>query len=163
MKIDDLLRQDCIIENLVADTKEDAITQMGTFLLSKGYVKDSFIPAILEREQKYPSGLPMDGHKIAIPHTDSEHVNESVILFARLAKPLEFSSMGDPDTKIQVQLISMFALKEKKKIGYILEVLINTYQENATLEAILQAKSVQDIYSILRKAVGANMTEEEEA
>ncbi|MFP3041926.1 PTS sugar transporter subunit IIA [Treponema primitia] len=162
MKIDDILRQDCIIENLVADTKEEALTKMGEVLLAKGYVKESFIPAILERERNYPSGLPMEGHKIAIPHTDSEHVNQSTIFFARLAKPLEFSSMGDPNEKIQVQLISMFVLKEKKKIGYILEVLINTYQDNATLEAILQAKSVQDIYAILRKAVGANMTETEE-
>jgi PTS system galactitol-specific IIA component len=161
MNIDDFLRKDCIIESLEATTREEALTKMGTLLLSKGYVKDSFIPAILERERNYPSGVPMEGHKIAIPHTDAEHVNESTILFARLAKPVEFSCMGEPNEKIQVQLISMFALKEKKKIGYILEVLITTYQESETLEAILQAKSQQEIYDILRKAVGANMKEEE--
>ena len=71
----------------------------------------TFPDAILERERLYPSGPPMEGHKIAIPHTDAEHVNQSMILFARLAKPLEFASMGDPDEKISIQLISMFMPK----------------------------------------------------
>jgi PTS system galactitol-specific IIA component len=163
MEIDDILKRDCIIENLEADTKEEALTHMGKVLLSKGYVKDSFVQAILDREKSYPSGLPMEGHKIAIPHTDAEHVNESVILFARLSKPIEFSSMGDPNEKIQVRLISMFALKEKKKIGYILEVLINTYQDSETLDKILHAEGEEAIYRILREAVGTHLKREDAA
>ncbi|MDR1930826.1 MAG: PTS sugar transporter subunit IIA [Treponema sp.] len=161
MQIDDVLKEDCIIEKLQADTKEEALTKMCAFLLARGYVKESFSAAILERERLYPSGLPMEGHKIAIPHTDSEHVNESVILFARLARPLEFSSMGDPDEKLQVQLISMFALKEKKQIGFLLDVLINTYSDNAVLEAVLNAPSAGEIFEILHKNVGARMKEED--
>jgi PTS system galactitol-specific IIA component len=161
MKIEDILKKDCILEKLEADTKEEALAKMCDLLLSKGYVKDSFPAAILERERLYPSGLPMEGHKIAIPHTDAEHVNESVILFARLAKALEFSSMGDPDEKLQVQLISMFALKEKKKIGFLLDVLINAYSDDAVLDAVLNAASAGEIFDILHKAVGAHMKEEE--
>jgi PTS system galactitol-specific IIA component len=161
MKIDDILREDCIIDNLEVPVKEEALMVMCNLLLSKGYVKDSFPAAILEREKLYPSGLPMEGHKIAIPHTDAEHVNESVILFARLAKPVEFSSMGDPDEKLQVQLISMFALKEKKKIGFLLDVLINAYSDNDVLDAILKASSAKEIYNILFKAVGPRMKAEE--
>ncbi|MDR0402188.1 MAG: PTS sugar transporter subunit IIA [Treponema sp.] len=161
MKVDDILKEDCIIESLEAVTKEEALAAMCRILFSKGYVKDSFEAAILERERLYPSGLPMEGHKIAIPHTDAEHVNESVILFARLAKPVEFSSMGDPDEKIQVQLVSMFALREKKKIGFLLDVLINAYSDNDTLDAVLKAASAKEIYDILYKAVGERMKEEE--
>jgi PTS system galactitol-specific IIA component len=161
MNIDEVLKEDCIIENLEAVTKEEALSKMCDILLKKGYVKDTFPAAILERERLYPSGLPMEGHKIAIPHTDADHVNESVILFARLANPLEFSSMGDPDEKIQVQLISMFALKEKKKIGFLLDVLITAYSDSDTLDAILKAPSGKEIYQILHKAVGDRMKEEE--
>jgi PTS system galactitol-specific IIA component len=161
MKIEDVLKEDCIIDNLEVSTKEEALTIMCNTLLSKGYVKDSFLAAILERERLYPSGLPMEGHKIAIPHTDAEHVNESVILFARLAKPIEFSSMGEPDEKIQVQLISMFALKEKKQIGFLLEVLITTYSDNDVLDAILKASSAKEIYTILFNAVGPRMKDQE--
>lgn len=157
MNIEDILKEDCIIENLKASAKEEALSAMCQTLLSRGYVKDSFPAAILERERLYPSGLPMEGHKIAIPHTDAEHVNKSVILFARLEKPLEFSSMGDPDEKIQVQLISMFALAEKKQIGTMLEVLITAYSNNDVLDAILKAPSAKDIYTILYNAVGEQL------
>ncbi|MDR2785904.1 MAG: PTS sugar transporter subunit IIA [Treponema sp.] len=162
MNVDDILKVDCIIENLKAATKEEALATMGQFLFFKGYVKDSFQAAILERERLYPSGLPMEGHKIVIPHTDAEHVNESVILFAKLDRPVEFSSMGDPDEKIPVQLVSMFALKEKKQIGFLLDVLINTYSDNDTLDAILKASSAKEIYNILYKAVGERIKEKKE-
>ena len=159
MKIDDILKEDCIIERLEASSKEEALSIMSNMLLSMGYVKESFPEAILDREKHYPSGLPMEGHKIAIPHTDAEHVNQSVILFARLAHPLEFSSMGDPDEKIQLSLISMFALAEKKEIGKMLEVLITAYSNNDVLEAILNAPSSKEIFNILYQSVGATISE----
>jgi len=157
MRIDDILRQDCIIEALEAAGTEEALEKMGRLLYEKGFVKESFIQAIQEREKNYPSGLPMEGHKIAIPHTDAEHVERSVILFARLRTPLEFSVMGDPSQKIQVRLISMFALKEKKLIGDLLETLITSYQEDATLDAIIKAPDAAEMYRILREKVGQNM------
>ncbi|MDR1389753.1 MAG: PTS sugar transporter subunit IIA [Treponema sp.] len=160
MNIDDILKPDCVIDNLEAKTKEEALDVMTHFLLGKGYVKDSFPEAILTRERLYPSGLPMEGHKIAIPHTDSEHVNESVLLFARLANPVEFSSMGDPNEKLQVQLISMFALKEKKQIGYLLDVLITSYSDNDLLDAVLKAASTAEIYRLLKNAVSSHMKSE---
>ena len=155
MNVEDILKEDCVIENLEASSKEEALSAMCNVLLSKGYVKETFPQAIQERERLYPSGLPMEGHKIAIPHTDAEHVNKSTILFARLARPLEFASMGDPDEKIQVQLISMFALAEKKEIGKMLELLINAYSNNDVLDAILKAPSAKAIFDILYEAVGA--------
>ena len=157
MKIEDVLKEDCIIERLDAASKEEALNTMSNILLKRGYVKESFPEAIIEREKHYPSGLPMEGHKIAIPHTDADHVNKSIILFARLAKPLEFASMGDPDEKIQVSLISMFALAEKKDIGKMLEVLITAYSNNDILEAILNASSAKEIFDILYRSVGANI------
>ncbi|MBF9016696.1 MULTISPECIES: PTS sugar transporter subunit IIA [unclassified Oceanispirochaeta] len=157
MRIEDILKPEYIIENLSADTKEAALKQMGEKLFSMGLVKESFIEAIQYREKNYPSGLPMEGHKIAIPHTDAEHVNESVILFARLKDPLEFSVMGDPDEKIQVQMISMFALKEKKLIGDLLTTLITTYQDDSVLDSLLHAEDGRKMYDILIKQVGANL------
>jgi len=46
--------------------------------------------------------LPMEGHKIAIPHTDATHVKESAICFARLAKSVTFQCMGDSDIEIEI-------------------------------------------------------------
>ncbi len=157
MKIEDILKTECILGNIEAPSKEKALELMADRLTSLGYVKESFKEAILDREANYPSGLPMEDLKIAIPHTDADHVNESVICFARLSENVEFSVMGAPEEKIQVRLISMFALKEKKKIGDLLETLITTYQDNEVLKALVDAKDEKEIYSILHDSVGKNL------
>ncbi len=157
MKIEDLLQPDCILSNLKADTKEKALEQMTTLLFDKGYVHESFKQAILDREKHYPSGLPMEGQKIAIPHTDAIHVKKSVLLFARLEQPVDFSVMGDPDDIISVRLISMFALKEKKQIGELLTLLITTYQDPKLLDAIIDAKNDAAIFDILSTKISQKM------
>jgi PTS system galactitol-specific IIA component len=149
----DLVKPEFVLDSLSASSREEALTRMAEFLVEKGYCRSSFIEAIVERERNHPSGLPMPGPKIAIPHTDAEHVLQSVILFVRLPEPVEFLSMGSPDDKLQVRMISMFALKEKKRIGDMLETLINVYQKEEILNAILEAESADGIFSILRDAV----------
>ena len=155
-KFSDLVMQEYVLDHIKASTREEALTQMAEFLVEKGNCKPTFVEAILKREQAHPSGLPMPGPKIAIPHTDAEHVEQSVILFARLPEPVEFLSMGSPDDKLEVRMISMFALKEKKRIGDMLETLINVYQKEEILNAILDAPDSKAIFSILRDAVEEN-------
>ncbi|MBI9104695.1 MAG: PTS sugar transporter subunit IIA [Spirochaetales bacterium] len=157
MVIEDILKPECILGKLNVSSKEEALKIMAEKLQELGYVKDSYVQAIQDREASFPSGLPMEDLKIAIPHTDADHVNQSVICFARLESPVEFSVMGDPDQKIQVQLISMFALKEKKKIGDLLETLITTYQDNDVLKALLDASDEKVMYDILFESVGQNL------
>jgi hypothetical protein len=50
-------------------------------------------------------------------------------------------------------MISMFALKEKKLIGDLLETLITVYQDEAVLNAIYDAPDSIEIYRILQKHV----------
>ncbi len=153
LEFSDLVRPDLILDQLVATDREDALRQMAEFLVRGGYCHETFVEAILRRERSHPSALPMPGHKIAIPHTDAEHVKKSTILFARLSEPVEFRSMGSPDDVLGVQMISMFALKEKKRIGDMLETLINVYQHNEVLEAILRASDTRAIFETLKSAV----------
>ncbi len=155
-KFSDLVMQEYVLDQITASTREEALTKMAEFLVEKGNCKPTFVEAILKREQVHPSGLPMLGPKIAIPHTDAEHVEKSVILFVRLPEPVEFLSMGSPDDKLEVRMISMFALKEKKRIGDMLETLINVYQKEEILNAILDAPDSMAIFSILRDAVEEN-------
>jgi PTS system galactitol-specific IIA component len=149
----DLVKPEFVLTSISASSREEALIRMAEFLVEKGNCRPSFIEAIVERERNHPSGLPMPGPKIAIPHTDAEHVLQSVILFVRLPEPVEFLSMGSPDDKLQVRMISMFALKEKKRIGDMLETLINVYQREEVLNAILEAENADGIYKILRDAV----------
>lgn len=158
LEFSDLVKPECIFDDLTVSTRDDALTAMAQFLVDRGYCEDSFVEAILARERAHPSGLPMPGHKIAIPHTDAEHVRRSVILFARLKNPVRFRSMGDPDESIPVQMISMFALREKHLIGDMLETLITVYQRHEVLDAILNAGDREEIFGLLKDAVRTHGT-----
>jgi PTS system galactitol-specific IIA component len=157
MRIDDILKPECMMHHVNATTKEEALTIMADRLYDLGYVKETFRDAILDREAHYPSGLPMEEDKIAIPHTDAEHVNQSVICFAQLASPVDFSVMGDPSQTVSVQMISMFALKEKKEIGHLLEILITTYQDAELLRNLKESNDTQHLYQLLREHIGTHM------
>lgn len=149
----DLVKKELVLDRLVATDRTDALSKMTDILVKRGYCKASFPDAILERERAHPSGLPMAGHKIAIPHADAEHVITSTILFARLEKPVEWCSMGSVDDRMDVRLVSMFALKDKRLIGDMLETLITVYQHDEILDALITAADSDGMYEVLKQAV----------
>ncbi|MFP4510696.1 MAG: PTS sugar transporter subunit IIA [Spirochaetaceae bacterium] len=153
LRFGDLVKEDLVIDRLDVRDRTDALQKMSGLLVEKGYCRETFTAAILERERIHPSGLPMAGHKIAIPHADAEHVITSAILFVRLDIPVEWCAMGSTDDRISVQLVSMFALKEKRLIGDMLETLLTVYQHNEVLNALIEAKDSGSMFTILKQAV----------
>ena len=149
----DLVSEELILDDPIAADRDAALKHMAGLLVQKGFCTTEFVQAILDREAAHPSGLPMAGVKIAIPHTDAIYVNRSALLFARLRQPVEFRSMGDPKEKLQVSLISMFALKEKKLIGDLLETLITVYQQESVMEALRNAPDRSAMFRILKDNV----------
>lgn len=79
---------------LIAATWEDAIRQLGGALQEAGYVKETFIPAVVAREIEFPTGLEAPSIGVAIPHTDACHVSDSAIAIGLLKKPIPFGKMG---------------------------------------------------------------------
>ncbi len=149
MDVTTLVRSEFIRTDVEAHNADAALRYMAGTLLDASFVKPTFEQAIIDRERRNPSGLPMDGPKIAIPHTSAEHVEKSVLFFVRLAQPVEFRAMGDPDISFPVQLISMFALKEAKKIGALLEALITVYKDRDARSTLVELPDAAAIYSFL--------------
>ena len=81
---------DLIKINLDVNDNEEVINELGTMLLKKGYVKDTYINAVIERERILPTGLDLGELGVAIPHTDSQHVNQANIAVGLLKNPIEF-------------------------------------------------------------------------
>lgn len=152
----DLVRRDFVCVDLEATDREDALNNMAQYLVDIGYCTEEFPHAIIHRERNHPSGLPMRGPKIAIPHTDSTYVLESAIVFARLTRPVPFHVMGSPEETIPVQLISMFALRESSMIGDLLETLLTAYQDPQLLETLLRVSSAEEAYHTLWEALSGN-------
>lgn len=155
MEFDSLIKKDLIYLDIPVSSREEALRYLAGILVEKGYVKVTFPESIIEREKSNPTGLPMSRHKIAIPHTTSDQVLESALIFARLKNEIEFEEMGgDPGSTLSVRLVSMFALKEKKLIGDLLEALITAYQDEEMMDQIIRASQSDEVYDILKKKVG---------
>ena len=70
------------------------IEELSHILYKKGYVKESYTSAILEREKQFPTGLKTPGINIAMPHTYPEHVIKPAIFSSNSRKSYWFSWNG---------------------------------------------------------------------
>lgn len=149
---------------LQADTKEDAIIKLGTLLLQNGYVKDSFIPAIIAREAEYATGLPTGDVGVAIPHTDAIHVNRQAVAVGILENPVPFCIMGDPDcTQVDVSIIFMLAVPDKDKVMVMLQQLMEIIPDNEYLASLGSTKDREKMVEILDGKLNAGVRVERSA
>jgi len=141
-------------ENLIqlhvkAENKEEIITILYERLKKFNYVKDSFLPSILERETIFPTGLPLATMGVAIPHTDPEHVVSPMIAVAVLEQPVEFIIMGSTDTPVSVEIVLMLAISEPSKQLVMLERLMGVFQNVDAMSELKNATSAKELLSVL--------------
>lgn len=144
-----LVEKDFIHLNSEAESFEDIIKLAGESFLAKNVVKDTYIDAVIEREKTFPTGLPTKGYNIAIPHTDSEHVNSSSVAVIVTKKPIEVSMMGSPDVKLDCQLFFPLAMGHPKKQLELLKQLMNFFQDEGKLAKIFHADSKDDVIAVM--------------
>lgn len=149
-----LLQEECILPALHASSREDALQQMSEYLVQRDYCHPTFPAAILAREHAYPSGLPFAGEKVAIPHTDAVHVRTPVLLIGRLAQPVIFHTMGNPEETIAVRLIVMMALHHAIPAGNVLHALISLFQDEAMMLRLMDSTERAGMYHVLHTALG---------
>lgn len=125
-------------------TKTDLLKTLANKLLQEGYVKDSFQAAILERESVTPTGLFTGNINVAIPHTETQHVNEDAIVVAILENPVQFAQMDDPTKIIDVRIVIMLALSQPHGHIEMLQKVINLIQNQNVLQDILEHSNQMD-------------------
>ena len=145
-----MLDLDLIELKLKAKSSQEVIEKLGSLMLSKGYVLDSYVDAVLTREETLPTGLPIDGFSVAIPHTDSGHVNESTIAIATSEEPVEFNMMIDPTQKTKVQLVFLLAVKNPNAQVQLLKTLMSVFQNKELLMNLQKASSKEEVNELLR-------------
>lgn len=127
------------------------IKKMGRTMEERGYVKDSYIEAVLEREKNTPTGLEMNEYGIAIPHTDKNHVKDSIISIATLKESVTVYSMIEPTKAIKIQLVILMAIKDPEGQVKMLGKLMSLFQDVQTLQALESAKNKEEMYTIISK------------
>jgi len=144
-----MLDLDLVVLHMEAETSSEIIQNLGALMLSKGYVKDSYIEAVLERERNLPTGLPIGDFCVAIPHTDSGHVNQSNIAITTLKKPSVFHSMVNPEEELNVEIVFLLAVKDPNLQIQLLKNLMSVFQNKELLIKVRDASSKEEISELL--------------
>lgn len=129
--------------------RNDALRRLTEQLGAKQFITNDFLEHIIEREEKFPTGLPVHTIGVAIPHTDSEYVKKSQIAFMSLKEPVTFFEMGTNDKPVNVHMIFMLALKEPHEQLEMLQKLISMIQEQAIMERLYQCQTKAEFIHII--------------
>lgn len=133
-------------------TRKEALYQMSTMLEEHGVVsdKDAFYQAILDREAIGPTGME---NGIAIPHGESDVVNDASIAVYKTTSDLEWDSLdGNP-----IKLIFLLVVPTKgRNVNHlkILSRLSAALTHKDVQQELLSEDNVTDFKKILEKAGG---------
>ena len=146
MKISEILKEDYIIGDLAADSKEGALNEVSLFLERKGAIKnhDNLVQALLEREKLGSTGI---GDNMAIPHAKQKGIEQITTVFARSRKGIDFQSLDKKPVHFIFLLLAPPAstgahLKALAKIAKL-------FKNPSLRENILEAESAGAIHSLL--------------
>ncbi|MCR4398894.1 MAG: PTS sugar transporter subunit IIA [Firmicutes bacterium] len=135
-------------------TKEEAIGCLAGLLRDRGYVKDSFLEAVLAREREYPTGLPTRPVAVAIPHADPGHCIVPCLAVARLIEPVAFGNMGAESGVVDVSLVFLIGLTAGGDHVSFLGRLAGVFRREDEIERLMKATSAAEIERIIRSATG---------
>ncbi|EDS5482523.1 PTS sugar transporter subunit IIA [Salmonella enterica] len=96
------------------------LTRLAESLQADGLVKPGFTDGVLEREKVYPTGIFMETHSVAIPHTEFEHVNRTGFAIGINLAGVEFQRTDEPEESVVPQIVVMMAIdKTCEKVAII--------------------------------------------
>lgn len=149
MSQDCLFRSELCLARLEAADAEAAIRAVAAPMAAAGLVRPTFAEAVLGREQSAPTGLPMPRRKVAIPHTDPEHVIAPCAGVAALVDPVTFAEMGNPGASLDVDLVVVLALTERSALQHELVRLVSLFQDPAFLDRLHEAADGLAMHALL--------------
>ena len=146
MKIDEILKKESVIADLVGTNKLEVIKEMTACLKQNNTIKDdqALFATLMEREKLGSTGI---GENVAIPHGKSDELTQIITVFARSLGGVDFESLDQKPVHFVCMVIA-----PAHSTGQHLKALarISRLFKNQTLrEGILKAEDSNAIYSIL--------------
>ena len=146
MKIEEILKKESVIADLLGDSKEKVIKEMTQCLKKNNFIKNdqALFETLMEREKLGSTGI---GENVAIPHGKSDEVTQIITVLARSKKGVEFESLDQKP----VHFICM-VIAPAHSTGQHLKVLARVsriFKNQGIREEILEAENSDTIYSIL--------------
>ncbi len=150
-RIEDLLFEDLITFDLEADNYEEVIKKIGKDALDKGYVDEGFADAVIHREKLYPTALPTEILKVAIPHPmERDTIIKSAIIVTKLKKPVNFTLMGSDTDQVPVDIVFTLAVDGGEHQLTILQKLVGMFSEPESMKKIAEASTPAKVIHTLK-------------
>ncbi|MCE9921389.1 MULTISPECIES: PTS sugar transporter subunit IIA [Hafnia] len=128
-------------------------------LKNRGYVRDSFLPAIKQREKLYPTALPTHPYVVALPHTDTEHVIRPFICVTRLYHEITWHEMANDDNELKAKFIFLLGFIDKDHHITLLQTLMECLSDEHFIEEMNQAPTPASLVKLLKSAITINNKE----
>ena len=150
MKFEEIIDEKLIFTKMDFENTEEVIGFLSDELFKNGYVKETFKPAVIKREKKYPTGLQLGDINVAIPHTDIEHVIKSGVAVCTLSSPIKFHRMDKPGEEIPVHVVFLLAVSEPNEYVKFLSKLTSSFGKKETIRALISTDNKKQIKKILK-------------
>jgi PTS system nitrogen regulatory IIA component len=146
MKIDEILKKESVIADLVGKNKLEVIKEMTDCLKQSNIIKDdqALFATLMEREKLGSTGI---GENVAIPHGKSDELTQIITVFARSLGGVNFESLDQKPVHFVCMVIA-----PAHSTGQHLKALARIsrlFKNQALREGILKAEDTNAIYSIL--------------
>ena len=146
MKIDEILKKESVIADLVGKNKLEVIQEMTSCLKQNNIIKDdqALFTTLMKREKLGSTGI---GENVAIPHGKSDELTQIITVFARSLGGVDFESLDQKPVHFVCMVIA-----PAHSTGQHLKALARIsrlFKNQALREGILKAEDSNAIYSIL--------------
>ena len=129
--------------------RDELFETMASGLVDSGRVKPSFLRGLMDREEIFPTGLPISGG-VAIPHTDAEHVLLDSISVATLIHPVGFREMaGTDDTELPVDVVVMLALADSESHLDVLQQVLSWVRDGEFINRLRGCRDEEEAFTLL--------------
>ena len=138
------LNETNIFLGLTAQTKEEAIRFAGQKLVEKGYVKPTYVEAMLERERLTSTYL---GESIAVPHGTIEAKDDVIntgIVFCQYPAGVQFGEEEQDKAKIVIGI----AARNNEHLDVIAK-LTNALDDEKIIAKLATTNNIQEVLAIL--------------
>ncbi|CUL22299.1 PTS system galactitol-specific enzyme IIA component [Listeria monocytogenes] len=150
----DLFQKELTLINSRYESQAELFEYTSKILEKEQYVEPTFREAVTSREVVFPTGLEMNGIKIAIPHTDTIFVKRPFVLVNKLSTPIPFIQMGSSEKWIDVEVIFMLGIKTPKDQVPLLSSIMEKFMEADFVEQIKTINDSNTLCDFLIKQFG---------
>ena len=150
-----LFRPELVFFDFEAADRGEFFEKLGVLLDAQGYIKDTWLAAVTERERNYPTGLACEAINVAIPHTEPEHLNRPYIAIVRPKEPIEFEGMGGIGGAVPAELIINLGLEAHNNAQVaVLQALMGVFMDKDAVSDVLAQTTPEGMVATMVRLCG---------